>query len=108
MLPPEAVKLAELPAHIVLFPVTSQPGNGFTVRVRPHEFVHPAVLVTVTLYVPAAVRLQITAPEAVKPPGPDHEYVEPPEAVKHVDVPAQIVAVPVGVISVGVAVTITE
>jgi len=104
--PPVAVKLVELPAHIVLFPVISQLGFGLTVSVLLHELVHPAVLVTVTLYVPAAVRLQITAPVALKPPGPAHAYVPPPVAVKHVEVPAQIVLVP-ETLQLGVGLTVS-
>ena len=67
-----------------------QTGLSTTVRVLLHVLVHPA-LVTVTLYVPAAVRLVITAVEAVKPPGPDHEYDVPPVAVKLAELPAHIV-----------------
>jgi hypothetical protein len=67
------VKLAELPTHIVLLPVILQLGGLLTVSILLQELVHPAVLVTVTLYVPAAVRLLIIATlPAVKPPGPDH------------------------------------
>ena len=65
-------------------------GVGVTTSVLLHVLVHPA-LVTVTLYVPAAVRLVITAVEAVKPPGPDHEYEVPPVAVKLAELPAHIV-----------------
>ena len=59
--PPVAVKVAELPTQIVLLPVISQLGGGLTVNILLQELVHPAALVTVTLYVPAAVRLLIVA-----------------------------------------------
>jgi hypothetical protein len=55
------VKVAELPTQIVLLPVISQLGGGLTVSVLLQELVQPAALVTVTLYVPAAVRLLIVA-----------------------------------------------
>ena len=61
VVPPEAVKLADVPAQIVLLPAISQVGFVITVNVRLQELVQPAALVTVTLYVPAAVRLLITA-----------------------------------------------
>jgi hypothetical protein len=79
--PPVAVKLAEVPAQIVLLPVILQLGASLTVRTLLQELVHPAALVTVTLYVPAAVRLLITAPVAPV----DHKYVPPPVAVKLAD-----------------------
>jgi hypothetical protein len=59
--PPVAVKVAELPTHIVLLPVILQLGGSLTVSVLLQELVQPAALVTVTEYVPAAVRLLITA-----------------------------------------------
>jgi hypothetical protein len=59
--PPVAVKVAELPTQIVLLPVISQLGGGLTVSVLLQELVQPAPLVTVTEYVPAAVRLLIVA-----------------------------------------------
>ena len=90
-MPPEAVKLADVPAQIVLLPAISQVGFVITVNVRLQELVQPAALVTVTLYVPAAVRLLITA--VVAPV--DHKYVPPPVAVKLADVPAHIVLLPV-------------
>jgi hypothetical protein len=55
------VKLADVPAQIVLLPVILQLGVGFTVSVLLQELVQPPAAVTVTLYVPAAVRLQICA-----------------------------------------------
>ena len=61
----------------------SQTGSGFTVSTLLQELVHPAALVTVTLYVPAAVRLLIVAPVAPV----DHKYVPPPEALKLVELP---------------------
>jgi hypothetical protein len=86
--PPEAVKLAELPAHIVWLPgAISQLGRLLTVSVLLHELEHPAALVTVTLYVPAAVTLLIAA--VVAPV--DHKNEVPPEAVKLAEVPAHIV-----------------
>ena len=81
VLPPVAVKLAELPTQIVLLPSILQLGGGLTVSVLLQELVHPAPLVTVTLYVPAAVRLLIVADVAPV----DHKYVPPPEAVKLAD-----------------------
>ena len=78
----------------MLLPVISQLGVGLTTNVLLQELVQPPAAVTVTLYAPAAVRLQITAPVAVKPPGPDHAYVLPPVAVKHVEDPWQIVLLP--------------
>jgi hypothetical protein len=71
--------------------VISQTGFVITVNVLLQELVHPAALVTVTLYVPAAVRLLITA--LVAPV--DHKYVPPPVAVKDVELPVQIVLLPV-------------
>jgi hypothetical protein len=61
--------------------VILQLGGSFTVSVLLQELVQPAALVTVTLYVPAAVRLLITA--LVAPV--DHKYVPPPVAVKLAD-----------------------
>jgi hypothetical protein len=73
-------------------------GLLFTVRILLQTEVHPVALETVTLYVPAAVRLQITAPVVgEKPAGPVHEYVKaplPPVAVKQVDEPWHIVLLP--------------
>ena len=79
--PPVAVKLVEPPAQIVLLPVMLQLGVGFTVNTLLQELVHPAPLVTVTLYVPAAVRLLITAPVAPV----DHKYV--PVSYTHLTLP---------------------
>jgi hypothetical protein len=59
--PPVAVKLVEPPAQIVLLPVILQLGAAFTINSLLHAVVHPVTFVTVTLYVPAAVRLQICA-----------------------------------------------
>jgi hypothetical protein len=64
-----------------------QSGRGFTVSVLLHELEHPPALVTVTLYVPAAVMLLMTA--VVAPV--DHKKLVPPEAVKLAEVPAHIV-----------------
>jgi hypothetical protein len=58
-----------------------QLGGSFTVNTLLQELVQPAALVTVTLYVPAAVRLLITF--EVEPV--DHKYVPPPVAVKLAD-----------------------
>ena len=66
----------------------------FTLNVLLQAVTHPVAFVTVTLYAPAADILQATAPVAVKPPGPDHEYVLPPVTVKHVEDPWQIVLLP--------------
>jgi hypothetical protein len=63
--------------------VISQLGVGLTVSVLLQELVQPAALVTVTVYVPAAVRLLIVAPVAPV----DHKYVPPPVAVKLVELP---------------------
>jgi hypothetical protein len=104
--PPVAVKQVEVPAHIVLLPLTLQLGVGLTVSVLLQELVHPAALVTITLYVPAAVRLQTCAPDPVKPAGPDHAYVPPPVALKHVEVPWQIVLLPV-MLQLGVGLTVS-
>ena len=83
MLPPEAVKHVDPPWQIVLLPVISHAGFVTTVNVLLQELVHPAALVTVTLYVPAAVKLLIVA--LVAPV--DHKYVPPPEALKLVELP---------------------
>jgi hypothetical protein len=91
VLPPEAVKHVDPPWQIVLRPVISHAGFVTTVNVLLQELVHPAALVTVTLYVPAAVKLLIVA--VVAPV--DHKYVPPPVAVKLVELPAQIVLFPV-------------
>jgi hypothetical protein len=73
-LPPEAVKLPVFPAHMVrLLGRILQFGGSILVSVRLQELVQPPVPVTVTEYVPAAVRLLMIAELAVKPPGPDHE-----------------------------------
>jgi hypothetical protein len=61
--------------------VILQLGASFTVNIRLQELVQPAPLVTVTLYVPAAVRLLIVADVAPV----DHRYVPPPVAVKLAD-----------------------
>ena len=45
----------------MLLPVISHVGGGFTVNTLLHELVQPPAAVTVTLYVPAAVRLLIVA-----------------------------------------------
>ena len=65
----------------------SQLGRLLTVSVLLHELVHPWALVTVTLNVPVAVRLLMTA--VVAPV--DHKKLVPPEAVKLAEVPAHIV-----------------
>ena len=64
-----------------------QLGVSFTVNTLLQELVQPAPLVTVTEYVPAAVRLLRTAPVAPV----DHKYVPPPVAVKLAEPPAHIV-----------------
>ena len=61
-----------------------------TVTVLLQELVQFCALVTVTLYVPVALTLLITA--VVAPV--DHRNEVPPEAVKLVDVPAHIVWLP--------------
>ena len=65
----------------MLLPEILHSGFAITVNTLLQELVHPAALVTVTLYVPAAVRLLITAPVAPV----DHKYVPPPVAVKLAD-----------------------
>ena len=83
-------------------PVILQLGSGFTVSVLLQALVQPAPLVTVTLYVPAAVRLLIVA--VVAPV--DHKYVPPPVAVKLVEPPVQIVLLPV-ILQLGAAFTVS-
>src|SRR6187397_199305 len=78
-----------------------QLGASFTVSVLLQELVQPAPLVTVTEYVPAAVRLLIVA--VVAPV--DHKYVPPPVAVKLVEPPTQIVLLPV-ILQLGAAFTV--
>ena len=86
--PPVAVKLAEPPSHIVWLPGRiSQLGRSLTVSVRLHVLVQPAPLVTVTVNVPLAVRLLMTA--VVAPV--DHKNEVPPEAVKLAELPEHIV-----------------
>ena len=65
-----AVKLADCPAQILLLPVILHTGAAFTVSVLVQVDEQPEAFVTVTVYVPAAVRLLIVAVVAVKPPGP--------------------------------------
>ena len=86
----------------MLLPEISQTGFVITVNILLQELVHPAALVTVTLYVPAAVRLLITLD--VEPV--DHKYVPPPVAVKLVEPPAQIVLLPV-MLQLGVGFTVS-
>ena len=94
-MPPVAVKLVDVPVQIVLLPVISHTGSAFTVNVLLQVEVQPEALVTVTLYVPATVKLLIVLVAEVYPPGPLQEYPVPPVAVKLVDVPAQMVLLPV-------------
>jgi hypothetical protein len=102
--PPVAVKLAEVPEHIVWLPGRiSQTGSGFTVSVLLHELVHPWALVTVTLYVPAAVMLLMTA--VVAPV--DHMNEVPPEAVKLAELPVHIVWLPGAMLQTGLGSTVS-
>jgi hypothetical protein len=64
------VKLADKPAQMLLLPVISHTGAALTVRILVHVLIQPFALVTVTVYVPAVVKLLMVAPVAANPPGP--------------------------------------
>jgi hypothetical protein len=55
---------------MLLLPVMLQTGAGLTVSVRLQLETQPAAFVTITVYVPANVRLLMVAPVAVNPEGP--------------------------------------
>ena len=63
----------EAPKHISLLPVMVHVGNALTVRTLVQVDVQPDAFVTVTVYVPATVKLLMVAVAAVYPPGPLHE-----------------------------------
>ena len=73
VMPAVAEKEVDPPEHMMLLPVMLHSGNGLTVSVLEQVLLQLFALVTVTVYVPAAVKPLMVAVEAVKPPGPVHE-----------------------------------
>ena len=81
-----AVRVVDVPIHIVLIPEIFTTGRGNMVTSREAEAVQPIALVTVTLYVVATDGDTVT--DAVVAPLL-HTYDTPPEAVRVVDAPGQ-------------------
>jgi hypothetical protein len=90
--------VAEEPAQTEADPLTAAVGRGLTVTVTAALFVetHPLASVTVSVYVLVkegeATGEQLVASES--PVAGVHEQLVPPDPVKEVEFPAQIVAVP--------------
>ena len=81
----------DCPIHISKSPVITGEGNGFTTTFKLAVEEHPSELVTVTEYRVVSAGAEIID-EAVAPV--DHKYVAPPEAVKTVVPPTQMLALP--------------
>jgi hypothetical protein len=98
--PPEAVNVEDWPEQITFVPAMLGVGKGLTVKVRLAVAVQPLALVAVTVYVPAVLTViaAVVAPVL-------HRYVDPPEAVKVEDWPAQITSVP-AILGVGKGLTV--
>ena len=92
----------DLPVHIVLLPVMVHTGNALAVITFVQVLVHPAVLVTVTLYVPAAFTvIQLVVAPLL------HKYEAAPVGTHNcVDCPGQIAQLPV-MVQTGLGDTVT-
>jgi len=102
---PLAVRLVDLPAQIVgVVAVAETVGKEFTLTAIVVVFVHPDALVPVTVYVVDVLgEAVIELPEVPdRPSDGDQLYVDPPEAVKEVDLPLQIVELPAEAVTFGI------
>jgi hypothetical protein len=103
--PPAAVSVDEAPIQIVgLAGVMLHVGSGFTVTVVEHELVHPAALVTVTVYVVVVVGLTVIA--AVVAPVLQRKDI-PPDAVSVAEPPIQIIGLGHVMLHTGNGLTVT-
>ena len=95
VVPPDAVSVVLLPAHIDVVPEILGVGEGLTVMVTlvlsEHE---PLLTTTVYVVVDAGLAVTVALVVLLKPVAGFHVYVLPPDAVNTVEPPLHIVVVP--------------
>lgn len=106
---PVALRVADPPAQIVPAPVTVTAGSGLTVTTIEAVLEQLLPFVPVMVYVVVAIGFAVTEAPFVElnPVAGLHKYVEAPEAVRVVELPPHIVAIPV-ILTVGREFTVTE